>query len=204
MKRITVFTFNRWSVLVGGTLIIVLLSIAFIRITTTGQRYKVTEAKIAFLGKSDSAWLAGVDYIPFRGEFEVEETGLSRVSDIEFSGNVDEIKSDDLQLQFYIRELFRANYCTELLFKQRRAMILPYLKKVHLIGELNLGKAKQVLPIQLNYVFNADRTITVSGKQEIRLAEFDFLIPAHLKNKMADRMDLQLTFTLLPEELFLD
>ncbi|MCY1513220.1 hypothetical protein D9M68_477070 [compost metagenome] len=200
----TVFTFNRWSVLTGGTLIIILLSIAFIRISATGQRYKATEAKIAFLGKSDVIWVAVADYIPFKGDFEVDESSLSRVSDVEFTGNADEFKSDDLQAQQAIQEFFRLNHCTQLLFKQRRAMILPYMKKVHLIGDLNFGKANQVLPMQLNYTLNADRTITVSGKQEIRLAEFDFIVPPQLRDKIADKMDLQLTFRLLPEEMFLD
>ncbi|MCY1536864.1 hypothetical protein D9M68_723360 [compost metagenome] len=81
-------------------------------------------------------------------------------------------------------------------FVQKRVMILPTMRMVHIIGELKLINSTQIVPIQLQYTQETDQQLHFKGKQIIRLSEFGIKDNHIDAASRADEITINIEFTL--------
>jgi hypothetical protein len=107
------------------------------------------------------------------------------------------LKSDNHQLESTVRDIFLKNNCNQLIFKQQFIMVLPIMKQIHVIGEMDMLNGKHSLPLRASYELNADQTLRIKGKQTINLSQHGIKIPAYLVEMIDDEVELEFDFLLV-------
>lgn len=82
-------------------------------------------------------------------------------------------------------------------FNLSHVMILPIMKKIHVVGLLNVAGISQRAFIDFNYVINSDQSITLTGNKVINLKEFEKdaeVQLASLNEKNENQLDLKMNF----------
>lgn len=203
MKQKDSFPINRIGFMTIVAVALAIFSVAFTQISSSEGTHEVVYSKIALSDEENSSWNVETSDFPFSGDFKFEGRELLSFSAFEFNIPLQSLTSDNKSVEQCIHEFFKQYNCHEISYRQSRVMILPIMKKVHIIGDLKLASTCQVLPIQLDYILNPDQSIQFSGTQEIDLSAFDMIIPEHLSQTIKKKMEMHIHFTLSPKRSFL-
>jgi len=203
MKKSQIIPINRIGFLVVGALALLCLSIAFKKIIRTGSSHEVVSSTIGLSADNDT-WSMRADIPPVSGDFNFEGGELTRFQDFGFNVSAVQLVADDKVIEQSVQELLKQINGQDISFKQGRVMILPVMKKVHVIGVLSLGANKQVFPVQFDYKINPDRSINFSAHPDLFLSAFGIVIPDEKAALIPDKLELTIDFTLSPMRSFLN
>lgn len=203
MKKSTVFAVNRMGIILLTAFGIIASSVAFIRISGDSNTYQIAHAKGTLSGSGLQHWSLQAITNEVEGKLVVEDQQLSSIASLEFHIPIHQFHSAVPELGEMVQEMFSANHCTSLSFKQRQSMVLPQLKMAHVISTLSLGNSSNTVPFQFNAFFNPDQTITLKGKQSFRLSDFGIRIPDDKTNAINDSVSLNLEFLVTQQQTIL-
>ena len=79
-------------------------------------------------------------------------------------------------------------------------MILPIMKSIHLVGEIKIGNKTQQVPMHMQYLLNNDGSITVYGKQFVKLSEFGINVTNAKPADMAEEVTINIVLELVKEQ----
>lgn len=202
MKDLKKFTISRASIISIIAIAVILFSISSIEEKKENVVYEVAESKIIISGSGNAnKWKMEASSVNCSGDFEVSDHQLLTINDLGFTIPITMLKSDNHQLESTIAEIFRKNNCEQLNFRQTLSMILPIMKKIHVIGEINMLNGKYILPLQVNYELNTGQTLRIQGKQTISLSQCGIKIPAYLVGTIDDEVELEIDFLLVSKTI---
>ncbi|MGF1926166.1 MAG: YceI family protein, partial [Bacteroidia bacterium] len=193
MKRLTNFVITRTGLIcligLGG----LLFAVAF---ATSGHdlTYKSVESKVSLssINMSNEAKLEAAN---FACETSVVLDGdqVSDISGFSFNIPITQFKHADPLIEDAIRQLLASGGAKYISFKQHHVMVLPTMKMIHLIGELNIAKVSRPVAFQLEFDFNKNKELVLKGKQAIQLSDFGIVIPEDLQVHFKDDFNIDLS-----------
>lgn len=197
MKSFRKFAISRASLISIISIGVILFSISSIDKGKKNVVFEVAGSKVSISGTgSASKWKMETNAVSSSGNFEAKGNELLTISALSFTVPVNQLKSDDQQLESIINEIFLENNFNELIFKQRFSMVLPIMKKIHVIGELSMLNGTRMLPLQVDYELTNDRVLRIKTKHSISLSEYGIKIPSHLTGVIDDQVVLEIDFVL--------
>ncbi|RYE58132.1 MAG: hypothetical protein EOP48_04240 [Sphingobacteriales bacterium] len=193
MKNSAKFAISRASLLSIISVAVILFAISSIDRKKESLVFEVSESRISISGSGHSnKWKMEANSVNCLGEFEISDHQLLTITGFGFTLPINRLKSDDHQLESTVNDVFRKNSCDQLVFKQKISMVLPIMKKIHVIGELDMLNGKNTLPLEVSYELNADQTLRIKCKQTINLSQYGVKVPAHLVGIINDEVELEL------------
>lgn len=174
---------------------ILLMSSATIKETEPTDHFIITP-KIYITSKGNSTqWAVAADSIKFSGKFYTPHGDLQNIKDFSFDLPITHVLMAANKTHPSILEAIKASNCQNISFTQKKLMILPTMKMVHMIGEVNL-KRSQAVPLQLEYHLENDQQIHFKGKQIIALSEFGIKAEDVDAANRLDEITIHIEFTL--------
>lgn len=202
MKNISDFAMSRIGLVSSFSLFVIILSISFINISDETVRYKSFNSSISIANESSiPIEKTETNVINCYASFTLDEGKFVDVSEFNFDVPLDQFDQANPEMESAMQTLFKANDVTQITFIQEKAMILPAMKMIHLIGVLSIADVERPIAFQFNYVINKDRSISIAGKQTINLTDFDIKIPIHLKDAVSNEISMKLNLKMVDEEL---
>jgi len=198
MKRFRKSAISRAGIISVISMAIILLSLSFI--TTTRRKFvvDVAESKVSFSGTgASSQWKMEGNPIISEGNFEASDEELLTISGLSFTLPLNEFKSENPKLELAINEALKQNNYAPIVFKQKYSMILPIMKKVHMVGELSLLNGTYAMPLQISYDLNNNETLRIKSKQTISLSAYGIKLPTNLAGVVDDEIELEIDFLLI-------
>lgn len=197
MKNLRKFAISRTSMICLISIAVILFSISSIDKMEKNVVFEIVESKVSISGTGSlSKWKMEANEVNSHGNFETKNHELLTISELSFTLPVNQLKSDNHQVESLINEIFQKNNCSELIFKQQFSMILPIMKKIHVIGELNMLNGIHTLPLQVDYELSNEKMLRVKSKQTISLSEYGVKIPSYLVGIIDDQVELEIDFLL--------
>jgi len=198
MKNLKKFTISRAGIVSIVSIGVVLFSISTIETGKKTVPFQVTESTLMLSGASgQDKWSLQANSIASTGDFQTQENELLDISNLSFKLAVKQLKSTNHQQESILQDLFSKNGCSELTFKQSHVMILPILKRAHVIGNFSMLNGGYNIPLQLHYELNEGRSLRIWGKQVVSLSEFGIKIPSYENGRIDDEIELAIDFTLV-------
>jgi hypothetical protein len=198
MKSLKKIAINRAIMLSIISIAIILFSISSIDKAKRKVVFEVVESKVSISGtESSEKWKVEAKSITCFGSFEAKNHELLTISGLSFTLPINKLRSDNHQLESTIHEIFMKNNLNELIFKQQYSMILPIMKKIHVIGELNmLNGGTYTIPLQTDYELSNDQLLRIKGKQIISLKQYGIKLPESMVGIIDDEIELEIDFLL--------
>ncbi|MEJ5994407.1 hypothetical protein WG904_08255 [Pedobacter sp. Du54] len=163
------------NLLIIGTSLMVM---SFRNIGPTPNTYQIISSKISIEGTGKfSQMKLNAGNCNVEGQFSTDSDLLEDIKDLRFSIPIDQINARTQQDAEMIKTLFKNKNCNEITFNQKSLMVLPIMKMVHMIGEIKIGNEKHAVPMQMQYLANEDGSITLYGRQFVKLSEFGIILP---------------------------
>lgn len=203
MKNFKNFAISRTGIISVCSLGVVLFLISTVETGTKKAPFQVVRSEVSLSGIYDKEkWGLLSSDVNSTGDFEFKDDELLDISNLSFRIPVKQLKSTNHEQEAILQNLFRQNNCTELTFRQAHTMILPIMKRAHVIGMFSMVNGGHNLPLQLHYELNGNRSLKIWGKEVIALSEFGIVIPDSEKGKIDDEIELAIDFTLInkPED----
>ncbi|MFD0940240.1 YceI family protein [Pedobacter boryungensis] len=198
MKHVRKFSISRASIISIIAIAVILFSISSIEEKKENVVFEVAESKITISGSGNTdKWKMEASSVNCSGDFEVSNHQLLTITDLGFAIPINVLKSNNHQLESTINDIFKKNNCDELKFKQTLSMVLPVMKKIHVIGEINMLNGKYILPLQVSYELNSDQTLRIQAKQTISLSQCGVNIPSYLAGTINDEVELEIDLLLV-------
>lgn len=202
MKNVSNFALYRTSIISLICIAIILFSISSIERATKKVVLEIAESKVNITGTGSlGKWKMETNAIDCQGSFETKDDELLTISDLSFTLPVNSLKSNNHELETMLNEVFNKNNRRAIVFKQQSVMILPIMKKIHVIGELSLLNGAQSLPLQVNYELTNDQTLTITGKQMISLSQYGLKLPSHMAGTIDDEVEIEINFVLVNKSI---
>lgn len=107
-------------------------------------------------------------------------------------GVLDEVSSLKLRMPAQ-----KVNESSDLDFKLTHVMVLPIMRKIHVVGMLNINGISKRTDIDFNFVVNQDQSITLTGDKAINLSDFhtnSTVEFASLTKKSEKQLKLEMNF----------
>jgi len=202
MKNLSTFALTR-AILIGlfglGGLI---FAVAYITNSTQEVNYKSVDSKISLstINNEDYSTIEASKF-DCKATFIVENDQLLDISSFRFNIPATQLKYDNAALEATIQQLLKSRDDNAINFVQNHVMVLPTMKVVHLIGEINIGKISQHISFQLAYEFNENKELRLRGKQSIRLSDFGISIPQHMLGEIKNELNLSLDLRMVEDKL---
>lgn len=202
MKQLKTSVLNRVSILSLISIAVILFSISSIDKTKKHVVFEVVESKVSISGTGSSdQWKMEANAITCEGNFEVSNQELLDISELSFILPINQLKSNNHQLESSINEALKQNNCNQIIFKQRFSMILPIMKKIHVIGELSMLNGKHSIPLQVSYELSNNETLKIKSKQTISLKQCGIKLPSHMEGMIDDEVELEIDFLLVNKSI---
>lgn len=158
----------------------------------------LNESSVYLSGSSDAKeWKMKVNGFTCQARFVVENQELQEVVDLNFKLPVDLEKTENSELEAAVLEVFAFNNCNEISFDQRNQMVLPIMKMIHLVGNLNIANRSIPISLPMSYVVNNDQSISLKGSKSIKLNEYGLNVPTHLLSVVNVNHEVTIDFNLL-------
>lgn len=197
MKNFKSFAIARTSIISIIAIGVVLFSVSSIERDKELMTYKTLESRVIFRNIEESVpWRMVASAVSCDGSFEIDDHELVNLSGLSFKIPISQFKSDHHQIEAIIKELFKLSNCEEIAFNQKYGMVLPVMKKIHVIGEVNILNGIHTVPMQVDYELNTDNTLRIRGKQSFSLRQFGVKVPAHLTGMINDEIEFEIDFLL--------
>jgi hypothetical protein len=198
MKNLKKIAVSKAGVISIVSIGVILFSISTIESTKKTAPFEVQQSTITLSGANNEAkWTLQSNIVFSTGNFEFRENELLDIANLSFILPITQLKSTNHQQESILHEIFRQNNCNQLTFKQGHVMILPILKKAHVIGIFSMVNGSHNIPLQLDYELNGDRSLRIWGKQVISLSKFGIKIPEFESARIADEIELGVDFILV-------
>ncbi len=202
MKNLSDFAMSRIGLVSLFSLCVIIFTLSFINISDETVRYKTFNSSISITNASSAQIEKTEDnVINCHANFTLDEGKFIDVSDFSFDVPLNQFDDANQEVESAIQALFKANEVTQITFMQEKAMILPTMKMIHIIGVLNIADVERPIAFQFNYVINKDRSIAITGKQTINLTDFGIKIPNDLKGVVNNEISIKLNLNMVDEEL---
>lgn len=174
-----------------------LMMMSFVNPKPVINSYQIISSKVYIAGGGKTKnWKLAVDTSKFAGNFITDGEQLEDIKGFNFSFPIQNLNATNQQGAEILKSTFQDKNCGEITFSQKNIMILPMMKSIHLIGEIKIGNKIHQVPMQMQYLLNNDGSITVYGKQFVKLSEFDINIkkvkPAYMTEELTINIVLEL------------
>lgn len=160
MKNLS--TFKLFNALLSGFAVVLTLSSIAVANVSPGQ-FQIQELK------HRSVLIEMINNVPkthssiFKGGFEMKDGVLEEILELEF----------EIPLTEELKRLLpdSVSGSQKLKFHQTRAMVLPTMGMVHLIGTLEVGELRTTTSLHLGYSVNEDESLSLKGVKSLKIAE---------------------------------
>lgn len=184
--------------------VIGLFSISSTTITNEDTRegnYQIINAKAFIAGSGKLKHMKTViNTFDFSGQFVGRVGELGSVSNFSFSLPVNQLAADKEGVGSTIEKAISNKGCKEIMFVQKRLMILPIMKMIYMSGDVTMSDGSHSSPISLQYETDEDQNIKVKGTQRIRLSEFGIKSPNITSGASEDEIVINIEFTLVNQQ----
>jgi hypothetical protein len=180
------------------------LSFTPVVIDPLDEIYYITKSKISFLGKTEKKdWQVETTAVDCSGMFTTKEGELESISGFCFKVPINQvIKAISQADSARCRALQKSNL-TEITFVQRRIMILPIMKMVHIIYDVKALGYTSTIPIQLQvaYIQGTNGQILLKGKQVVLLSELGIRLEQVDGDAKIDEVTIEIDFTVAKKQI---
>ncbi|TKC10439.1 hypothetical protein FA048_09645 [Pedobacter polaris] len=167
------------------------------KFNNTEAGYQILNPKIAIAGSGKyKDWKLVIETFKMDARFLANEQVMEGVRDFSLSLKIDPLNSNGNKIETLILHAFQSSGCNTIEFTQTNLMILPMMKVVHMVGDLKAMKLVKSSPMNLIYVVDNERTITVKGKLFTRLSDFGISDPNIRLEALEDELTIYIEFTL--------
>ncbi|TKC06708.1 hypothetical protein FA048_16020 [Pedobacter polaris] len=169
---------------------------AFTNSTGTALMYKSNaESKMKLSGYSKlNNWTMGFKSLNSEGSFIIKDGELDRISELKFDILTNIVTNEGEELDSELYTLLTNGEAQKISFKLTRQMVLPIMKKVHLVGDFTFAGETHSVSLYLDYEVDQNKNVKFNGTNTILLSN---LITSANKAKLkALKCNDLLTFTL--------
>lgn len=202
MKNLKKFVISRASIIsivsVGG----ILLLISSIHQSNENVVFQVVASKVSISGTGNlGQWKMETNAISSGGDFEINNHQLLSISNLSFAVPIEQLKSVNHQLESFVYNVFNQSNAHQITFKQQYGMVLPVMKKIHVIGELNILNGTHSFPMQVSYELTNNEILNIYGKQAISLSQYGIKLPSHIAGIIDDEIEIEINFALVNKSI---
>lgn len=199
MKKSNIFAISRMGIICLFAVLIVGSYVAFTDVfKEETYRSDINESSVYLSGHTDAQeWKMKVNSFTSQASFIVENQELQEVVDLHFKLPTDLVKTENSQLEAAILEVLSFNNCNEISFDQRNQMVLPLMKMIHLVGNLNIANRSIPVSLPVGYVINSDQSISLKGTKSIKFNEYGINVPSHLLDAVSADHEILIDFNLV-------
>ncbi len=198
-RNISVFKKNLLKMFVVLTC---LMMMSFINFKPIANSYHIVSSKVYLAGGGKTNnWKLTVDTSKFNGNFITEGEQLEDISGFNFSFPLQNLNTTNQLGAEILKKSFHDKNYGEITFNQKDIMILPMMKSIHLVGEIKIRNKTQQVPMHMQYLLNDDGSITVYGKQFVKLSEFDINVKKAKPADMAEEVTINIVLELAKKQI---
>jgi hypothetical protein len=170
-KRMRTTSLNLLIVTIG------MMMISFVSKASENNKH-VVDSKSSIDGSTkNNEWKLNISSDNCFGSFMMNDNELSTIKDLRFNFSVNQLQASNEQAAADLNKALKDKNVNEVQFTQNHIMILPIMKMAHVIGELKIGDQVHTVPMQMSYTVNEDGSISLNGKQFIKLSAFGIFLP---------------------------
>lgn len=179
------------------TTLFIAFTIAFLSNAQAQSTYKVVAgSQIKVAGTSNLH-----DWIMVANSFTCDATIAENVQDVSalsFVLPVKNLKSKENLMDTRAYKSLKAEQHDKITFKLTSATVVPAQKLIKAVGGLTIGGVTREVPIQVNYVENADGSITCTGSKKIKMSDHKINPPTFMMGalKVGDEVTINLNIKL--------
>ncbi len=197
MSKVKKLAKSKMGIIILVILLIALATAAFIGSQGKRKRYAIDQSEIVISGTGGTSWHIQASSFPISGDFTVERGELSAIENVSFDVPTSWFRAHDLQKEMQLKEFFQENNIQRISFKQRRGMVLPIMKTIHLVGELDFSNGPRSVAFQADYKQVGKNEITFDMKEQLRLSDFGIRIPENMIGLIDDRIEFKVQIRLI-------
>lgn len=202
MKNASTFAISRTLLISLFALGGFIFSIAFISTTKETNLFKSFDSRISMFHPDISSDIR-IEASTFNcdANLTLEDNKLVDISEFQFSIPISQLKSNDPDFQLVIQQLFSSHNANTVTFNQEKVMVLPTMRVIHMIGNLNIGNITRPVSFQLPYVFTKEHVVHITGKQTIFLSDFGIIVPSDLQDMVKNELVLNVDLKMVSDKL---
>jgi polyisoprenoid-binding protein YceI len=141
------------------------------------------------------------DWSMVAGAFTVDATiaeQLKDVTNLSFTLPVKNLKSKEKLMDTRAYKSLKAEDHDKITFKLTSATVVPQQKIIKSVGSLTIAGVTREVPVQVNYVENADGIITITGSKKFKMSEFKIDPPSFMMGalKVGDEITVNMNLKL--------
>lgn len=198
MKKSNFFAISRMGIICLFAVAVIGSYVAFTDVFRDTYHSDFNESKVYLSGISNAKeWKMKVNGFSSQANFVVENQELQEVVGLNFKLPIDLEKTEHSELEAAVLEVLVFNNCNEISFDQRNQMVLPIMKMIHLVGNLNIANRSIPVSLPMSYIVNSDQSISLKGTKSIKLNEYGINIPSHLLDVLKTNHEVVIDFNLV-------
>lgn len=155
-------------------LIVIFASFAFIRISNKTIPY--ISGKNSLIGVSGftnlNSWRMETKSINFDANFVISNGNLKSINSLKFTTPVKSLISTHPNMDTVVYNMLDKSGKGVIKFSQTKAMVLPRMKMVNIIGNLSIGGVTKIIDLQLSYDVKNEKEIYFKGLKKLDLHDF--------------------------------
>lgn len=202
MKKVSTFVFFRTAIITVFGLGGLIFAVAFIGNRSQTFRYKGSDHTVAIIApqaEENEAKFEANEGLS-SADFDFDEDGLVEINNFQLHIALDALSHPDSTINREFHTLLGKHQAHEIIFKQSRAMVLPKMQMIHLVGELTIGKLSRNMVFQLAYHINPQDEIQLGGKQSFKLSDFGLVSNNEILSPYKDRLEFTIDMYMDREE----
>jgi polyisoprenoid-binding protein YceI len=176
----------------------------FSTLTYAQNSYKLVnspDVSIKVLGSSNvHDWVMTSTVMESQGEFTFEGAALSALHSFKFSLVFTSLKSEHTSMDNRTYKSVNAKKYPTISYKLTSAQVTTTEKNKYLVktkGELTIAGVTQPIIVDVTALLNADKTITCTGSEKIKLTDYSIKPPSFMLGAMKVANDLTIEFNLV-------
>jgi hypothetical protein len=125
---------------------------------------------------------------------------LSGIQSLEFSLPAENLKSDKKGLDKNAHKALKTSQHKNIIYKMKSSKVSHFKGETFLVsaaGNLTIAGVTKLVTLKVNCTVNADKSITCSGTQKLKLTDFDITPPSFMLGAMKTGNDVVLDFSLI-------
>jgi polyisoprenoid-binding protein YceI len=196
MKNQTINTRNNWTLLRSAICILFVMGFSLSTIAQTAYKAQPT-SKIKVNGSSNiHDWDMTASVFTIDATFKIADNQLADVTALSFTLPVKNLKSSKDLLNDRAYKALKASQHTRMTYVLTSADVVPAQKLIKANGKLTIAGVTKDVPLQVNYVVNADGSITCKGVKKIKMSDFGVEVPSFMMGAMKTSDDLEIELAL--------
>jgi len=113
------------------------------------------------------------------------------------NGELDDVSSFDLVMPMNKSAEDLTATKDSISFKLTHVMVLPIMKKIHIVGFLNVAGVSTRTDFDFSFIVNADQTITMNGDKFIKLSDYRNETTTSMVSYLSNNDELKLSMNLI-------